>query len=62
MTSAIVLLTDSDSGSSSGSELDMAKTSEPLSATKVIWIHMVSDVVVFLIKYDFFSSLTSIFV
>jgi len=46
MTSAIVLLTDSDSGSSSGSELDMAKTSEPLSATKVIGIHMV-DVVVF---------------
>lgn len=46
MTSAIVSLTDSDSGSSSSSELDMAKTSEPLSATKVIGIHMV-DVVVF---------------
>jgi len=40
-------VTDSDSGSSSGSELDMAKTSEPLSGTKVIGIHMVSDVMAF---------------
>lgn len=39
--------TDSDSGSSSGSELDMAKTSEPLSGTKVNGILMVSDVMVF---------------
>jgi len=38
---------DSDSGSSSGSELDIAKTSEPLSGTKVNGILMVSDVMLF---------------
>lgn len=39
--------TDSDSSGSSGSELDTAKASEPLSITKVIGLHTVSDVMVY---------------
>jgi hypothetical protein len=38
--------TDSDSSSSSGSELDTAKASEPLSS-KVIGVHTVSNVMLF---------------
>lgn len=53
--------TDSDSGSSSGSELDTAKASEPLSNTKVIGVHMVSHVMYF-DRMQFSSASTSIFV
>lgn len=38
--------TDSDSSSSSGSELDTAKASEPLSTKKVIRLHTISNVMV----------------
>lgn len=39
-------MTDSDSGSSSGSESDTAKASGPLNATKVLMIFMISVLMV----------------
>lgn len=52
--------TDSDSSSSSGSELDTAKASEPLSS-KVIGVHTVLNVVLF-IEINFISAFTIFYV